>query len=309
MGLSGVKFMHSFSAICRKPDIAVSIHAPAPSHRNEAAVDVGPDRLPFILTWQIVDMAPHIIATTSILNAMFEDPESIVTTDTLKAYLPARLERYFPIISLSASTAEACSWHSFIAEVLRHHDGLISRTAAFCAEESYFSIRSGVDATDLVRDWREQCAGANQVISGLAHSDARSGERSGLLVPRLMSELAQASEGLWPSITSNGGVRLARLARSRQSPRWPVAWDAELLVEMNAIPIQIRDISSSGFGFITRLDCLNCGEIVLKFANGRRLEARVIWLNDGRGGAEFSQPLNAVDPLLNAARAMANIQS
>ena len=261
-----------------------------------------------VLGWQIIDLSPQVIATTSILNSIFDDPDGALSTDTLQTYLPTRVACSHPVRAIAAPTPHEHLLRTKIAEVLNHHAPLISRTSAFCADDSCFSLRGGVDASELLRDWRRHCLDINHVISVLGQSEALAGDRASLLFPALMNELALASEGQWPSVTNQGGVRLYRLSQMRKSPRWPVSWDAELLIGHNPIPVHIRDISESGFGFSGQLVNMKCLKVELRFASGRSFKANLAWSNTEGGGAEFITVLNSNDPLLRAARRMASLQ-
>ena len=111
--------------------------------------------------------------------------------------------------------------------------------------------------------------------------------------------LSAAAVGEWPCV-EDGRMIMPEWAERRGHERIPLDIGAMLITATSHVSVRVNDISRGGLGLDDVPELPIGSPVVVELENGRSLNGKIQWLNDGRCGIMFSQILAPRDPLLTS---------
>jgi|GEM_PF-3233345 len=110
--------------------------------------------------------------------------------------------------------------------------------------------------------------------------------------------LRAAAEGRQPCLNARGDIFLPTLPQRRSSRRFALLQNCTVRTRGGPVAAFARDVSANGMGLehVAGLTIRQPVEVELR--SGRRLSGRVVWIERGRAGIEFHEPLAPSDPLI-----------
>lgn len=175
------------------------------------------------------------------------------------------------------------------------------------AKRSLSPIANGTECYDnhrqqlrsIANDWTILSQAAVELLISLEHETThRLSELHNCNAQLIKSFLREAVAGSTGRVNSWGEITLPELTQRRRAPRVATMQKCRIVSQGTATSATLRDISIRGVGLACDRKFSEKQQIVVEFANERRLKAVVIWQKDDRIGAELIEPLSISDPLL-----------
>lgn len=258
-------------------------------------VDLGP-RLISLVCRDLVCLGFQMAAVTSAINQAQGQGKPAAGRNAVLGFLPgdARLGRNWleQLLYSTVSTSLILDIREFYARF----ESVRSLTVSYYQNQYSPRQPDGVNQDILAGSWQQLCWRLSTLIDSAskAYPVLRTVAGQHENVRKL---LAACANGGAPCMLSDGTIEVKGWVERRKEARWPVDWNAVLLLGLQDASAKVINISVGGACIQTSVQ-LNLSELITyELASGRRLVGEVRWSSSHTYGTRFIKPLAADDPI------------
>ena len=256
-------------------------------------------RLLVLLLNEIQNLAPPIVAASSVVNSLMQGSSGTLSEQSLLAFLPPE-----PASSRSLADQLVQSGVStaLLAHVQEFHARLGTARAmsiSFCKFPADVRHKGGVHVEVLSGVWAAVCKCTATLIDALLAAIEGNAQSPSITHPaRAIALLSICAKGGSPCVLDDGSVEIPGWAERRIHARWPVDWPAVLHLGPSDAPAQLINISLTGLCLTTREPLRPFETVTVDIGPGRLIASQVIWSKGTTYGMRFANALDPTDPIV-----------
>ncbi len=255
-------------------------------------------RLLLLLLNEVQNLAPLMIAASSVANRLLQGSSGGLSEQSLLAFLPPDPK---PSRALANQLVQSGVSTELLAHVQEFHARLgtaRAMTISFCQFPAEVRHKGGVHVEVLSGVWGALCKHTSILIDALlAVVEPNAHSSSMTHLARAVALLSTCAKGGSPCVQDDGSVEIPGWAERREHTRWLVDWPAILHLGPSDASAQLVNISLTGLCLTTREPLRTLETISVDIGPGRCLAAQVMWSIGETYGMRFSEPLDPMDPI------------